>query len=64
VRVRWTAGPSTALGSVEKTFPERVREPQVPPLRYPGFPVEVGALADLMRLSMRKAAHADMSGAA
>jgi hypothetical protein len=28
------------------------------PLRYPGFPVELGALANFMRLSLRKAAPA------
>jgi hypothetical protein len=30
----------------------------VPPLRYPGFPVELAALAKFMRLSSLKAAHA------
>ena len=32
-------------------------------LRYPGFPVEVGGVGNLMRLSSRKAAHAAVSNA-
>ena len=32
-------------------------EPQIPPLRYPGFPVGLGGSANLMRLSLKKAAH-------
>jgi FKBP-type peptidyl-prolyl cis-trans isomerase len=39
-------------------------EPQVPPLRSPGFPVEVGGAGNFMRLSLRKAAHAALAGAA
>jgi hypothetical protein len=38
-------------------------EPQVPPLHYPGFPVMLVALAKLMQLSLRKAAHAEVSSA-
>ena len=30
----------------------RVEKPQVPPLRSPGFPIGVGALANFMRLSL------------
>ena len=34
-------GPQAHDSSVEKHFQERSAEPQIPPLRYPGFPVEV-----------------------
>src|SRR3984957_17630120 len=37
---------------------------QVPPLRYPDFLSNLVALANFMRLSLRKAAHAAMSSAA
>jgi hypothetical protein len=40
------------------------KKPQISPLRYPGFPVEVGGLRDFMRLSLMKAAHVVVSGAA
>ena len=37
---------------------------QVPPLRYPGFPVELGGVAELHAAFFTKAAHAAMSSAA
>jgi hypothetical protein len=43
--VERTAGPSTALRSVEKHFQERSAELQIPQL--PGFPVEVGVISEL-----------------
>ncbi len=46
---------------VEKHFHERSVEPQVPPLRSPGFPVEVGGAGNSMRLSLEKGAHAALS---
>jgi hypothetical protein len=39
-------------------------QPQVPPLRSPGFPVEVGGAAIFMRFSLQKTAHAALSSAA
>ena len=33
--------------SVEKHFQERAAEPQVPPLRSPGFPVDARGVGDL-----------------
>jgi hypothetical protein len=41
-----------------------LREAQTSPLRYPGFPVEVGGVGNIMRLSLRKGAYAVLSGAA
>jgi hypothetical protein len=38
--------------------------PQIPPLRYPEFLSRLVALADSMRLSLMKAAHVELSGAA
>ena len=40
------------------------REQQVPPLRYPEFLSRLMALANFMRLSLRKAAHVDLSDGA
>jgi hypothetical protein len=37
---------------------------QISPLRYPGFPFELSALVHFMRLSLRRVAHAGVSGAA
>jgi hypothetical protein len=36
---------------------------QIPPLRYPGFLSSLVALANFMRLSLKKAAHAAIVGA-
>ena len=35
-----------------------------PSARFPGFPVEVGGAANSMRLSLKKGAHAALSGVA
>jgi len=43
---------------------EPEEKPQVPPLRYPGFPVEVCGVGELHAAFLRKAAHVAMSGAA
>ncbi len=51
---------------VEKHFHERSAELQIPPLRYapPDFLWNLLALANFMLLSLLKAAHAAISGAA
>ena len=43
---------------------ENGSKPQISPLRYPEFLSRLVALAVLMRLSLMKAAHVDLSGAA
>jgi hypothetical protein len=48
-------------GSAHRCFTIRavsLGRPQIPPLRYPGFLLSLGAFADFMRLSLLKAAHA------
>ena len=40
------------------------REPQVAPLRYPGFPVELGGVGELHAPFLRKGAHTAVSSAA
>ena len=47
-----------------KNLGENSRKETVAPLRYPGFPVELGALAHFKRLSLMKAAYAVVSSAA
>jgi hypothetical protein len=42
----------------------RKKKPQISPLRYPGFPVEVGGVGRHMRLSLKKGAYAVLSSAA
>jgi hypothetical protein len=43
--------------SVEKHFQERFAELQIPPLRYPGFPVEIGGVGALHAPFLRRKAH-------
>src|SRR5580700_9182547 len=45
-------------------FDDGEDEQQVPPLRYPGFPVGLVALSHFMRPSLRKGAYAASSSAA
>ena len=37
--------------------PLKTKQPQVPPLRYPGFPVEVGGVGEFHAAFLLKAAH-------
>jgi hypothetical protein len=49
----------------KRLCPERILlKPQVSPLRFPGFPFEIGGIAHFMRLSLKKAAHVAIVGAA
>jgi hypothetical protein len=61
--VERTAGPSTALRSGRKTFPGMVRR-TADPSASPDFLLNLVALANFMRLSLQKGAHAALSCAA
>jgi hypothetical protein len=45
--MRRDAGGSLRYAPVEKHFHERIAELQIPPLRYPGFPVKLGGVVAL-----------------